>query len=451
LEEEEDFSDTIRMEDMTSPEEQSTEEHIATSVTTSFESNTELSIDASSDETVIRRVPGNLLHPNYESRGQKYRSILSRRLRHIDGPSVGHSTSQDNSFDSIETMETDGDISDTSRPEVTTTSFESTTDNTDSTGECANNKLQQMQRDSGYKSLESQQSQSQTNSMAKAPKKQIHFVLDHDHGDDDERVSNGTTSPDAREDKFHRRQPPRTGKPYFERRSAKTASKKRREYRGDRQVAPILDSALHSFQDSSIHEHETDSRSDQPSGDSFDDGITPKKFSLLNRFARSQSKEKRVSSLSRDFSMDEKTNVLYNEFIRFDPMLEPGSTGVRRSPRMHSRARLQRKHTDGSLELHERGRFERLTPRKRSTSLGSDSSGGSLRRLSPQDSIEEEFIPEVIQSRKLPSPMALNRHARTVSHDAVSPRLLEVHEPPLLSTRPHIPIIRLPDEELSSK
>ena len=46
-------------------------------------------------------------------------------------------------FDSIET---DGEVSeDTSRHEVTTTSFESTTDNTDSTGEAQNpRKLQEM-------------------------------------------------------------------------------------------------------------------------------------------------------------------------------------------------------------------------------------------------------------------------------------------------------------------
>ncbi|ELU18899.1 hypothetical protein CAPTEDRAFT_210377 [Capitella teleta] len=452
LEEEEDFSDTIRMEDMTSPEEQSNEEHAATSATTSFES-TELSIDASSDETVIRRIPGNLLHPNYESRGHKYRSILSRRFRHIDGPSVGLSTSQDNSFDSVETMETDGDISDTSRPEVTTTSFESTTDNTDSTGEYTTHKLQQMQRDSGYKSLETQQSQ--TNTINKPPKKQIHFVLDHHsvERDDDERISTGTTSPDTREDQFHRRPCSKGSKPYFDRRNAKTASKKRREYRGERQVLPSPDYASQSFQDSSIHEHETDSRSDQPSGDSFDDGITPKKFSLLNRFTRSQSKEsKRFPALSRDFSMDEKTNVLFNEFVRYDPNLEPFTTGTRRSPRMgHSRPRLQRKHTDGSLETHERGRFERLTPGKRSISLGSDSSGGSLRRLSPQDSIEEEYIPEAAQAKKMPSPLChpQGRRARGVSHDAFSQQLLK--DPLPQSRSHHIPIIRLPDEELSSK
>lgn len=457
LEEEEDFSDTIRMEDMTSPEEQSNEEHITTSVTTSFESNTELSMDAertsdqnSSDETVIRRIPGNLLHPNYESRGQKYRSILSRRFKYIDGPSVGHSTSQDNSFDSVETMETDGDISDTSRPEVTTTSFESTTDNTDSTGESTTHKLQQMQRDSGYKSLETQQSQ--TNPMSKQPKKQIHFVLDHDSVEHDvaDRISPGTPSPDPRESTSSRRQGFKNSKPYFDRRSGKTASKKRREYRGERQVAHIPDS-------SSIHEHETDSRSDQPSGDSFDDGITPKKFSLFNRFMRSQSKEsKRFPSLSRDFSMDEKTNVLFNEFVRFDPKLEPSNTGInaKRSPRMHSRHRLQRKHTDGSLDIdRSHGRFERLTPGKRSTSLGSDSSGGSLRRLSPQDSIEEEYIPESHSSHfhKIPSPL---------SSEGRIP-LKHLHDPIRIEAQDsmgrggihlsHIPIIRLPDEELTTK
>jgi hypothetical protein len=89
-----------------------------------------------------------LLHPKYESTEQSYKNILANRLRQSE-----QSASQENSFDSIETCDTDGNISDASRYEPTT-SFESTTDNTDSTTETQNNRLMQMKADSGYKSLE---------------------------------------------------------------------------------------------------------------------------------------------------------------------------------------------------------------------------------------------------------------------------------------------------------
>jgi len=67
------------------------------------------------------------------------------------------------SFDSVDTVETDGDVSDTScsRPEITTTSFDSTTtttttttdNNTDDVDGQAGHQIQ-LQYDNGYKSME---------------------------------------------------------------------------------------------------------------------------------------------------------------------------------------------------------------------------------------------------------------------------------------------------------
>ena len=412
LEEEENFSDTVRMDDrdMTSPDEQSTEERevVTTSHTTSFESNTEpvsktepsrSDQEDSSDETVIRRSADDstgLQPPRSENRRQTYRSILTKRLKRIEAPTA----STENSFDSVETMETDGDISDTSRQDMTTTSFESTTDNTDSTGEGNSHRLQQMRGDSGYKSLEAQQSSS-GGPLGKPLKKQIHFVLDHETStereghrlsptpspEDPSNQSTGHSELFPPGDNLSAKRSVKSSKTHFERRNGKTASKKRREYRSERQVIQVYES---------VNEPETDSRSDHgPSGDSFDE--SPRKLSLFSRFLKSHSKEsKRSPPIIRDFSMDEQTNALFNEFVRYDPTMDHKQPlAVRRtSTRIRNLNRLHRKHsTDtGSMDIVSTRRRERLAPSMRSASLGSDSSLGSgIRRLSPQDSIEEEL------------------------------------------------------------
>ncbi|XP_064626019.1 uncharacterized protein LOC135486846 [Lineus longissimus] len=427
-EESEEFSDTIRMDDATSPDQSPDHEQGMTSHTTSFESNTEPVVYMDNELLLVGEQIGSkiehLLHPNYENRRQTYKSILSKRLKKID---VTCKASAENSFDSVETMDTDGDVSDTSRPVDTTTSFESTTDNTDSTGDSQTHKLQQMKADSGYKSLESTAGQA-----PKLSKKQIHFALD-----DQESVENED------EDGHSTDKSPMEGcsviamgidspaKRFKNGRTGRTASKKRREYSRERQIVQIYES---------INEPESD-RSELPSGDSFDENSAPSKMSVFSRFFKSQSRE-RQRQLSRDFSIDEKTDAIFNEFLRPDASIGQKHTlAVRaRSPRL--RPRLQRKHTE-PMELYEYRR-NKLVPEMRSASLGSDSSVASSRRLSPQDSIEEEYISLV---KDWDSPHGdVNPVLR--SEPVLEPAASFRERSP--STIRKIPIIQLPEEELAT-
>lgn len=496
LEEEEECSDTIRMEDMTSPDDSPDREHTHTPHTTSFESPV-LSDACASDqrdsgiqwecktsdqyggqkpsrgalpvvEEGMRRIgrghslppsagiggsgAAQLLHPRNENRRQSYKNILSGRVSKTPGGPAGiigvlGPTSAENSFDSVET---DGDVSDTSRQEVTTTSFESTTDNTDSTTESQQSRLRQMKTDSGYKSLETQQSGSrEPEPMEIAPAaedsrivRQVghdasRICLEENAKDvkrnvnrNGENTSNGNgsvgggkhgTGSEVYGDVIVSGARRISGTGYLERKSGRTASKKRREYSRERQVIHVCES---------VNEPEVDSRSDIHSGDSFDDSLHQRekllqqqlqqhhqqqgshghcsnnhshssqfhnpsghpsgsKRSVFTRFF-SHPRESREKYAVRDYSIDEKTNQIFNEFIRPDAPHEIStSLGLRRSPRTQHRARLQRKHTEPAYgDDHRR---DRLVPERRSASLGSDSSASSARRMSPQDSIEEEY------------------------------------------------------------
>ena len=442
FEEEEDLSDTIRMEDLTtSPDQSPDREIVTTSYTTSFESNTEPVV--CTDEsghfnriTMPHRPATCYLHPNYESRRQNYKNILTKRLQMFNAAGA---RSADNSFDSIETVDTDGDVSDTSRPEVTTTSFESTTDNTDSTGDSQTHRLQQMRGDSGYKSLETQQPpekaaqpQQQTQLLQvqpqhQPPKKQIHFALDQDSIEADE----PPLSPSPHEQLSAKAIEPlgvrinKNGKSHFERRTIKTASKKRRDYSREKQIVQVYES---------VCEPVADTQSDHHPGDIFDENALPSKYSVFARFFKSQHKTRMRSQLTRDYSIDEKTDKLFHDFVRQDPEydLSKSMFRTRRSPRMH-RSRLIRKHTDPCppTQDHERRR-DKLAPETRSVSLGSDSSTSSVRLLSPQDSIEEEYV----------------RAERTRRGHWDSYRHFD-RLPHYTSTIHEIPIFRLPEEDVS--
>lgn len=322
-----------------------------------------------------------------EARRQSYKNILTKRVKKMEHKSDqqqggGGSCSVDNSFDSVET---EGSSTDASRREVVTTSLESTTDNTDSTGEGQINRLQQMKADSGYKSLETN-----GGNTFRPIKKQIHFALEDDGCGietmetddpgrplqenihltlDDKTVSTVTLnlpSPSSsgarRKDRFSVSSVQRSS-------NGKTASKKRREYTRERHVVES------SFGSVVVAEFDTDisPKSDSLSvQDDLDDGQG--KASVFLRFFRS-GRELPVSTLSRDFSIDEKSDTLFREFSRRDPTYELGTRC--RSPRLHSRHRLYHRHSERAAD-------------------GSTTSGatGSPRRgrskLSPQESIEEE-------------------------------------------------------------
>ncbi|XP_063429350.1 uncharacterized protein LOC134712096 isoform X2 [Mytilus trossulus] len=404
FEEEEECSDTIRMEDMTSPD-QSPECEVKDS---DFESHSG-SPKRQKNETCESEDGCEKLQPqNCESKQkQSYKEILSNRLKQSE-----QSGSRDNSFDSIETCETDENVSDLSRNEPTT-SFDSTTDNTDSTNETQSSRLLQMKADSGYKSLEIQHPPPPNGAVKRnhsAGEVEPYYIYD----DAFRRFSLSSQEAGPSGEQYLSRGT------FFDRRNGKTASKKRREYSRDRQIVQIYES---------INEPESDSKSDQPSGDSFEENKMPNKKSIFSRFFKSYRDNKDCPlSGNRDFSIDEKTNTIFQEFLRYDPQLEPKcayASYLRRSSRFNKH-RLHRKHTD-SMFIDDRRR-DRLAPDMRSASLGSDSSASSARRLSPQDSIEEEEEEREEEERWL------NQFPR----DIESRQSFSVHE---------IPIIKLPEEE----
>lgn len=369
FEEEEECSDTIRMEDMTSPD-QSPE----TDIKNIFDARSSADGEAKGKsfqgdpEPPTEMIPL-VLNPSSEKRRQTYKNILERRS---EQRSVQGSQNPENSFDSITTADTDGDRSDTSRPEVTTTSFESN-DNTDSTTESQNHKLIQMKADSGYKSLETQHPS------------QL-FKRNHSTGEIEEDIIE--LEPVSEKVFVHAHSLPESGtsgeRAFFDRRTGKTASRKRREYRRERQMVQVYES---------INEPESDSKSDQQSIDSYKAGTSSSKFSVFSRLFKSNKDQKDKLYSTRDYSIDEKSNKVFQEFLRFDPALENRFRSASQ-PRIHvPKHRLHRKHSD--VKYFEERRRDRLAPDKRSLSLGSDSSASSIRRLSPQDSIEEEDYEDI--------------------------------------------------------
>lgn len=364
--------------------------------------------------------------PTCHSRRQNYKAILTRRMHRTDS-SGGQTTSMDsvapasteNSFDSIDTVDTEGDsTTDASRPEGISTSFESTTDNTDSPGDNqTHTRLQQMKADSGYKSIENQ------NSAKTAPrlnKKKSGFTIEDismenvppdtiesvDEGLEITEVKDEEISMDLPEevhlelvgatassqnvladiksiDNNMKKERARKGSHFniLERKEGKSASKKRREYMKERQTSPRTESVkqLHLRLNES-NPCDTDSRSDQQSGaDSFDDGkkLPPvgSNLRILTRFFRPNHRTNRPRPNSRDYSVDKKSDELFREFSRRDPTYDlPMDYLLRsRSPR---------------LQGHNTRRFHH---RCRQMKHESGSPRAGRKKISPQDSIEEEI------------------------------------------------------------
>ena len=444
LEEEEECSDTVRMEDMASPDDEQSPEkdsggasysptyHSVNEVAAQYQNNGEMSLNNGhvprghgelNGEQQAELGDANLLHPNYEQRRDSYKKVLNRRYQKRG------SASAENSFDSVETFDTDGDVSDTSRQEVTTTSFESTTDNTDSTND-STNKLRQMKADSGYKSLETPVTASQNGCAKKSQSLDDEIVVLESS------IQSHSKSEDVLEGVGASDMIPRRGS-IFEKRRGRTASKRRREYSKERQVVRLYES---------VYEPETDSaRSDLPSGDSFEEPNTPStKFSVFSRFFKSQ-KFSRDKGLSRDFSIDEKTNDLFQEFVRYDPKFDQGhrgsTAGLKLGPESR-RHRMQRKFTDPGPYVYDEISRHWLSPEMRSTSLGSDSSASSARKISPQDSIEEEIEDDidaaVMDHKRLLEEKQLLEEKCSNQSKATTPTM-SAHE---------IPIIKLPEGEI---
>ena len=259
-----------------------------------------------------------------------------------------------------------------SRPEVLTTSIDSTTDcPTDSASDTHSHRLQQMKADSGYKSLETTTSTSiapvsRAPSFTKAQFRCPHDTLEildikSERDRSREHTAQETDEVDeGQEDRSGTFVPIRgrakKGSSFIERRhSGRIAAKKRREILRERQYAS-LDTGL---------SLESEIGSDEISG----------KRSVLARFLKTnRSAGSRL--LQRDYSIDEKSDRLFKEFTESESFVEVcgsgGGSGGSGSSTSSRRGRIN------SRRLH-----RHLEP--------SDGSPRSHRRkLSPQDSIEEE-------------------------------------------------------------
>ncbi|KAL4236434.1 hypothetical protein ACF0H5_004819 [Mactra antiquata] len=432
FEEEEECSDTLRMEDMASPEEAASDRDqggISLSPTYHVEHAAQYHNGFPHSPPVVENLKhyidpqhvdpenSNLLHPNYENRRDHYRTLVKKRYQ------KRNSTSAENSFDSVETADTDGDATESSRHEATT-SFESTTDNTDSTNDSQTSRLRQMKADSGYKSLETPHPPG-ANGSKKAQSMDDEIILLGSEISLPAAEKPSSPKSEIFEAMGTNESVPRRGS-LFEKRRGRTASKRRREYSRERHVVRLNESAY--------CDHETDSaRSDQPSGDSFDEPSTPStKLSVFSRFFKSH--KSRGKMLSRDFSIDEKTNSIFQDFIRHDPKFEGHRGSI--AGLETRRTRLQRKLTDpGGYTFEDARRF--LSPEMRSTSLGSDSSASSARRHSPQDSIEEEDFEDDIDAAVMDHKSKMMECQTTPSAEVTTPTV-SVHD---------IPIIKLPEGE----
>lgn len=350
LEEEED-----KLSDTQETEEDPPEEAIASSDlpdilsthATSMESNADVSCDDPGyecDESDYLQLP------SHELRRHCYKSLLNKR---IQKRTPGTTESSYDSWDSSSTDRTEG----------ATTSFESTTDNTDSTGEGQTNRLQQMKADSGYKSMESN---------GKAPRlcrKQLQFTLEGDSVDQmmttmegtfDEEVDVLFKNPDV--------QVTDTIKTKME--TSKVVSFEGVTIEGE--GLPPSEPQVHKKKyKSALKKHCTESDiqwSDQISVDQLSvSGETKGKTSVFQRFFRSGRLRMDQLQQCRDFSIDEKSDALFREFSRHDT---EGDYYRTRGPRLH-----------GHMRLHHR-------------SLPSTESSSSphlpKKLLSPQVSIEEE-------------------------------------------------------------
>ncbi|CAB3361485.1 Hypothetical predicted protein [Cloeon dipterum] len=287
----------------------------ATSHTTSFESNTEPLLN---EDLPVRWPPHLLQLPSYESRRQTYKNVLTSRLRRKEGGATFQPLVIENSsFDSVETVDTEGSSTDASRLEQLTTSFESTTDNTDSLGEgggqsTGHGKLQQIRADSGYRSFE-------TTCAPRLCQKQDSIDLDEAKTEAEEQ-----------------------------------AAKRRRDFHGGATGRRTPDSLY--FE--SVNELETDSRSGGDSPSSVTTAtIVPKrsKTVLMPRYLR-HNKYVYSSLQTRDYSVDEKSDALFREFSRCDPTYEAECANKHRlSRRLHQ-------HRSSDFELHYLKRHRRVSP-----------------------------------------------------------------------------------------
>lgn len=362
FEETEEFSDILRMEEITSPEEPSSEEPGLTSLTTSFESNvTEPRTTTSTEPPLKSPLTSRVTDmtstmtatiPSQEARRQSYRKMITERManrmhlrsssrdhHHVTSllPVIAKPPISESSFDSVDT---DGEISDASRQEMTTTSFDSTTTTTtttttDNNTDVDNNNRTTVRDDVTIGEL------SMTSSSG-----------------------GGGAGGTGGEWRATNEEGVRT----LERRTPTTASKKRHQYRNDRRVWQVCESINEvttmtgegatglcpSSSSSAQRKREPEQEEDEEEEEEQEPAVaaavssssssrtaaiaTVSGMTSFSRFLRYHIRRSARQRLRRrDYSVDEKTDALFTEFLRYDPSFDlrtrrSGGSGANHSP-----------------------------------------------------------------------------------------------------------------------
>lgn len=240
-----------------------------------------------------RYKPGdNLLHPPEQAYHAGRRQHFQRMVRNQKRCYADGNSSTEKSFDSFDTATTDGArSSESSRVEMTTTSFESST--TDSDSHCRRQKMIHNKDDSGYKSTEIPQEELMMNSAS----------------------SNLLPSP--------------TELPLIR---SRTASKKRRDFQSRNSgVDSLTVNRPNVVTSCSSIELDTTDHNNASEG-SYDERVVSKgsRYKVFHRIFNTKFTRRRQAG--RDYSVDEKTDAIFREFSRHDPNLEtPTSHGHSRS------------------------------------------------------------------------------------------------------------------------
>ena len=321
--------------------------------------------------------PTSVLHSvaSRDSRRQTYKAMLSHRYQ------MGGQRRQISGDTSFESGGTDGDISDISKPDAATSFDESATDST------GDSRLIQQRYDSGYKSLETQMSQRDSLHAPDIAIKQLSL----DSIDECQLMRQISTS--SREDlrpqfvdcnvvdpvEYSRprdRWPLSHGADLVTRRIAAAAlctcdneANSRRKVSPEHvELQPIRIGLSGNTTSSTTTVADEGRRSPSRNrGDERRRGSRSDSIYSHNVPRKSPEPLKR-RAMSRDYSIDQKTDAIFNEFLRFDPQLETKNT----HSAINARQRVAHCHYNAStFDSGGVSRLERLQPGIRSASLGS--------------------------------------------------------------------------------
>ncbi|XP_072050556.1 uncharacterized protein [Amphiura filiformis] len=281
----------------------------------------------------------------------------------------------------------------------------------DSSGKDSASKLRQMQADSGYTSIEHK------NELSDQQKRQLLFttsdrdstsiesmytpILSSETSPIGDRPTSSETDGTAGDSIDTIKDEP--GNLFGRKRSdRKTASTKRREFTKGKGEA-IFGSFSFPEEDSE-HGSVTSEKSVYMASDSQGESPERRRPRMGRLFRLSREERLNVYPKGRDYSIDEKTDVLFKEFLRQDAMFETSQRRAR--PTRGRRLSLHHKqHSDSFVESSskimevplEQARSASFdtrgeTAKERLTHLLPASASSSRSRITPQDSIEEEYL-----------------------------------------------------------